>query len=500
MLNRFVALTSLLLCSALLLLSIRGEAAEPGYRFVWVRTMLGPCCGDAGHDLVVDADGGVLVAGHRGGLDLDRDGSVDVQTFGSPDPLIFKEYDRRDEGWVMGPGGPKPDSASGIAADRQGGAYAVGHFEETMKIASSEITSAGKRDGFLVRYGLAENTRWARPLGGIENDSLFDVASDSSGNAYVIGTVRGEVDLDRDGTIDVTATGESSMLLASFDPKGRLRWAGVSTGQAAEHGRTITISPEGELYVGGYYLKGALDLDGDGTADGPPTATLDPNEPVTSNTDMNGFFARFDLCGEMLWARTAAGPKHQGVGSLVVAGNGDLLVLGGYTASTDLDGDRVPDIEFKSLGQERIAKYHEDGNVFLLRSSPDGEILWVRRYAAMASHVTADASRIVLSGTYSGPLDLDDDGQVERPADSDPQQEGFAAILDGKGNLLHVFTVVGGNTDVVSAAGFTLDGKKLYITGYTKLGADFDDDDKPESASACHQLGDVYLAQYEVED
>ncbi len=117
---------------------------------------------------MVDADGGVIIAGSRGGLDLDRDGSVDVQTFGSPDPLIFKWFDENDnaKGWVQGPGGPKADDAFGIASDRHSGVYAVGNFNDSMRIAGGTIHSAGKVDGFIVRYNERGETLWAKPLGG----------------------------------------------------------------------------------------------------------------------------------------------------------------------------------------------------------------------------------------------------------------------------------------------------------------------------------------------
>jgi sugar lactone lactonase YvrE len=118
----------------------------------------------------------------------------------------------------------------------------------------------------------------------------------------------------------------------------------------------------------------------------------------------------------------------------------------------------------------------------------------------MASQVSAHAARIAVSGSYSGPLDLDDDGSLERDADPDPQEEGFSAVLDDEGLLQHVFTIVGPDGDVANAAGFSPDGRKLYVTGYTKLGADFDADGVIEAASACHQLGDLYLASYALPD
>lgn len=472
-------------------------ANDPHYQFLYVRTILGPCCGDSGTDLVVDDDGAVFVAGKRGGLDLDRDGRIDVPTFGSPDSLVLKAYDGDNEnGWVQGPGGPKYDVATGIALDRHGGAYVVGSFSESMRIGGGTIVSAGRYDGYLARYGAAGEPLWAIAIGGAEQDDIRDVASDAAGNVYVIGTIRGPVDVNRDGTVDVVPAGESAMLLAAFDPEGVMRWAHASAGESATTGSAIAVGPKGEIYIGGHYSNGAPDLDADGTADLPPAAR---SETVTPQSDLNGYFARFDASGAMHWSRPITGPAVQVVGSLAIAGNGDLLVLGGYTDSADLDGDGVADLEFKSMA-DRKWEHHADGNAFLLRVTPGGERLWARRYMAAASHVAADATRIVISGSYNGPLDLDGDGVPERDADPDPKLEGFAAILDGEGDIRHVFTIVGDDSDVANAAGFTPDGKRLYVTGYTKLGADYDGDGVIESASACHQLGDVFLAAYAVED
>lgn len=474
---------------SLLLIGHHTRAEEPSYEFMWVKTILGPCCGDAGEDLAVDADGAVFIAGHRGGLDLDRDGSVDVQKYGGVwDSLVMKVViPDNEKGWVMGPGSEQNDRASGVTSDRQGGAYAVGWFEETMNVASGEIHSAGRRDGFLVHYAEVDSEKnWAVPIGNVDNDYLYKVASDAAGNAYVIGTISGDVDIDRDGIVDVTAKGDSSMLLASFDPNGKLRWAHSSAGGAVEDGRAIMIGPHDEIYVAGFFRAGTLDLDADG----------EPNGSVASERSTHGYFARFDSAGKMLWERVISGADWQGVLSLAVTGNGDLLIHGGYNGPIDLDGDGTADVEFKSLGDSLPANL-ADMNAFLARFSTDGKLIWARRYTT-GGHIAADATRIVMSGMYSGPLDLDGDGEPERAGDNDEEYEGFSAILDGHGEIQHVFTIVGGDSDVAHAAGFTPDGEHLYVTGYTKLGADFNDDGQIESASQCHQLGDVFLAMYDV--
>ena len=491
---RFAALAGMML----LLVTADVPAQDTAYRFTQVQTVLGPCCGDMGLDLVVDDNDSVLVAGRRGGLDFDRDGIVDLATYGTPDTLVFMSHDGNMSGWVQGPGGPKQDSADGIASDRQGGVYAAGMFTDSLYVDDDSISGAGKTDGFLIRFDPAGKPLWTVAIGGAAADRLHDVSSDVDGNAYVSGTVRGPVDLDRDGDTDIAASSTDTFLIASFDPDGQLRWSRTFEGDGMVRTSTIFASREGAVYVGGAYMSGALDADANGTPD-VPEAIINPAPRGPTDVDMNAFYARLDTAGNVEWINAVSGPGVQVVGALAVADNGDLVVLGGYLDDADFDADGKTDLMWQSLGKEQIWAHGQDGSTFLLRVSPGGERRWVRRYAAAGSHIATYQDQLLLGGTYTGVLDLDEDGNPESPADPDEWQEGFIALLDGSGNVQQVFTIVGGDSDVVYAVGATSDGSKLYATGYTRLGADFNADGRIESASKCHQLGDVFLALYERE-
>jgi len=481
------------------------SAGPVDYRFVEVRTMSGPCCTDQGNDLEVDAEGSVLIAGSRGSLDLDHDGKIDIPTFGRPDALISKLNIVGDEntGWTRGPGGPKLDRADGIASDLDGGVFAVGAFTEHLQMTETiTLQAKGGSDGFIARYGRDSKLMWGRAIGGSGDDNFFDVASDSNGNVILIGTVFGSVDVNRDGENDLHAGKDGQALVVSFSPDGEFRWMRATGGSASARGMAVTIGPNDEIYIAGWYRNGAPDFTGDGEPDLPVSEETSPevvalNEP--GKYEFNGFYARLDKGGSPIWVKSITGPSLQMAGSLAIAASGDLLVLGGYTAPPDFDGDGNADLEFRSRG-DRVWKYDLDGNIFLMQVTPDGERVWVKRYTSPARHVAARGNRIALSGAYSSVLDVDDDGVPERESDGDEEREGFTAILDANGELQQVLTVVGEHNDIVNAAGFSPDGKTIYLTGYTSLGADFDGDDKIEAASVCHKAGEVFLAEYALED
>ncbi len=247
-------------------------AEPPAFEYVDLRLINGPCCTDQGLDLVVDDDGNVLISGMRGSLDLDRDGEIDMPTFGSPDAFISKVslVEGSNVGWSRGPGGPKLDRADGIASDRDGGVYAVGMFTDSLQMTDTiTLHSEGGGDGFLARYGRDSELMWGRAIGGVGQDQFLDVASDSKGNVILIGSVGGPVDVNHDGIVDINADKDGQALVVSYSPDGDLRWFRGLGGDASARGMAVVTGPNDEIYIGGWYRNGAPDLDGDGEADLP---------------------------------------------------------------------------------------------------------------------------------------------------------------------------------------------------------------------------------------
>jgi hypothetical protein len=376
-------------------------------------------------------------------------------------------------------------------------------FTDQLQMTETTILhSAGGSDGFLARYGRDSQLIWGLAIGGAGEDRFWDVTSDSNGNVILIGTVIGPVDVDRDGTIDLFAGNDGQALIVSFSPEGEFRWIRHSGGDAGAWGMAITSGPNNEVYAAGWYQNGTPDFDDDGQPDLPVAdeTTAAVKELQDGGLyEYNGFYVKLDENGSPLWVKGVSGPRLQVVSALGIAANGDLLVLGGYTAAPDLDGDGLPDLEHRSVA-DRMWKYDVNANNFLMQVTPDGEQVWIKRYTAPAKHIAVSERYIVLSGFYSGTLDVDDDHIPERESDGDDEREGFSLILDHQGEVQQVLTVVGDHHDIVNAAGFSPDGNTLYLTGFTSLGADFDGDGKVETASVCHKAGEIYLAVFKLEE
>jgi len=445
-------------------------------KYVHSVSLYGPGGGDTGENLVVDKDGSIFVVGYHSGLDLDKDGKVDTPAFGSTDPVIVKIAPGGGKSdWVSTAAGPGFDGAADVASDGTGGAYVVGRFHTGMRFNDSlKLTSRGESDGFLAHYDSAGKPLTAVAIGGDLVDELNFVAVDAAGNLLVGGTLRGPVDIDHDGAPDVTASVHGSMLLASFDPDGKLRWARTPSSMGQSRNGGFAFGADGTLYVSGYYQGPEMDLDGDGKAD-----------LGASMGHEQGFLARYDADGHLTWVLSPTGVLF---GRLAVASNGDVLVLGVVTKTADFNGDGLPDVDTQAESQRP----------FLARYKDNGDFSWVRPFTGgLPTYVATHGDLIALGGLFKGDLDLDGNGSIDARGDPDGDNDGMLAILGRDGKLLEVWSVVGSSWDQVRGVAFSRDGRSIYATGFYRQTVDFDGDGKPEGEILPGWRGDLFVARYD---
>lgn len=469
---------------ALVSLSLSAPALSAGEsRFVYemAAALSGPCCGDSGHDVAVDPDGSFFIVGNYGALDLDGDGAIDLRSEGGHDAIIMKGRASGDLAWVRAPRSPAMSFARlTVALDRRGGAYMAGGFRDSMTFRSgARITARGDMDGLLVRYNAVGEPLWAHAIGGDQIDVLVDAATDAAGNVYVTGTMQGAFDVDSDGRTDANTKAGKGLLVASYDPGGKLRWFKVAASGSDITAGAIAVTAEGEVHVAAHYLGADVDLDGDARADLP--APGKDGAPVLVHFDAEGGVRKVVGIGQ-------AGNGR--IDAMAVAVNGDLLVTGWSQGTVDLNGDGKPDVTPSGVKQTPyVARYSRQSGPVWVRVFEPGQRLAIMDLASSKEH-------IAISGLYRGPLDLDGDGSLDGKGDADGKSEGLVAILENDGTTHRIFSVTGPGADQARAISFAPDGRSLWMTGFVRLTADFDGDGIPEGAVRCDHYGDIVWARY----
>ncbi|HUX16165.1 MAG TPA: hypothetical protein VMW52_06805, partial [Phycisphaerae bacterium] len=232
------------------------DGLASGFQWLWV--LDGPVSADAGIDLEMDEAGNIFLGGYTGGVDIDRDGTLDLTADGS-DALFVKltlggpgEQPRHQ--WMRSARAPQFERSASVAPDRAGGMYGVGRFQQTVSFGDgAEYLSRGKNDSYIVRFTADGSVAWARVFGGPGEDALNTVASDADGNLYVVGWGEGSFPLDGGGTFP-GGEGQSGAIV-SYDRDGKVRWV-----RAVAAPNRILFSAEvsgGELFVTGFLEGGA---------------------------------------------------------------------------------------------------------------------------------------------------------------------------------------------------------------------------------------------------
>ena len=167
----------------------------------WTK-QLGTSSDDRAYGVATDSSGNVYVAGFTsGGLDGTNAGSNDI--------FVVKYYDNGTKQWTQQMGSSSSDSAWGVATDSSGNVYLAGS-------TSGELdgnTNAGITDLFVVKYNSSGTKQWTQQMGSSSVDTVYGVATDSSGNVYVAGDTEGGLDSN-------TSAGSNDIFVVKYNSDG----------------------------------------------------------------------------------------------------------------------------------------------------------------------------------------------------------------------------------------------------------------------------------------
>lgn len=190
--------------------------------FVFAKSMSGT--GD-NHSLsiAVDASGNIFTAGYFY-TTCDFDPGIDVHELtavGSTDIFISKLDAAGNFAWVKQIGGTLPDNVFCMKLDAVGNIYACGYFQGTVDFdpgpGTTNYTSAGAQDIYILKLDASGNFLWNNAIGGIAADIATELALDATGNICATGYFSQTVDFDPGSdTTNMTSTGDKDVFVVKF--------------------------------------------------------------------------------------------------------------------------------------------------------------------------------------------------------------------------------------------------------------------------------------------
>ena len=301
--------------------------------FIWVKT-IGSSDFDYGDTLFIDNSGNLLITGYFE-TDLDFDpgpGTQILTSAGNLDAFVLKLDADGNYLWAKHFGASGQDRGRGITVDNAGNVITIGYFNNTVDFdpgsGTSNLTTFGEEDIFILKLDPNGNYIWVKQLGGNREDFPTAITVDGSGNVYSIGHYTNSAPdmdpgpgvylLDAAGTID-------KMFISKLDAAGNFVWAKQASGNLFNVPNDIALGPSNEVLVTGYFYA-TQDFD-------PGAATFE----LTSEGLGDAYILKLDTNGNFVWAKRMGSVFFDRGTSIETDVNGGIYTVGSFEETVDFD-------------------------------------------------------------------------------------------------------------------------------------------------------------------
>jgi len=271
---------------------------------------------DKAYGVATDSKGNVFVAGHTYG------GFEEINNIGMSDIFLIKFDSSGSKKWTTQVGTSALDLVSDITTDNNGNIYITGSTDGALEGSNN----SGSRDGFLIKYDSRGSAKWMTQFGTTTVDMAKEVASDLSGNIFIVGHTMGSLEgNDNAGLYD--------LFLLKYDSSGVKKWTVQLGSTSVDYADGVSVSSNGDIYITGY-TEGSL-------------------EGLNSG-EYDLFLAKFNSLGTKQWVNQLGTPSGDYGKDVSIDSYGNIYVTGytrgGLDNNTSSGGDDFFVIKFDSLG------------------------------------------------------------------------------------------------------------------------------------------------------
>jgi hypothetical protein len=306
--------------------------------------------------------------------------------------------------WMRQFGTPQSDIVSWLFVDGRGNIHLSGSTSGTLG-----APNAGGGDAWVATYNSSGDRLWLHQIGTPNADYAQGVSADAMGNVYNSGTT--------EGNLGGTYFGGSDAFIVKYDAQADQLWSRQFGTSSHDFGQRNSVDDLGNVYIAGST---------EGELTGSPTILE------------NGFLAKYDTLGNLVWLRQRDDGPHgksgyQGVvddrsGHIYVAGTGDGMArfTGGIVSKYDQDGtllwtghvendegpvfgrdgasDGMGNVYLAGTGWELEADIPGDNDAHLAKFDDSGTLLWTRQLATSGDDEasTVFAENIYVAGGLGG--------------------------------------------------------------------------------------------------
>ncbi|MCB9045839.1 MAG: T9SS type A sorting domain-containing protein [Chitinophagales bacterium] len=177
------------------------------------------------------------------------------------------------------------------------------------------VNSSNLSDGILAKFSPSGSLLWCSYYGGSNNDRIYNIACDDSGQVYATGYTYSTTNIASPNAYDTSRNGSCAFLVKFNGANGHRIW-GTYYGGATTNATGIAISPGNRIYIGG------------STSSDTVVATNNAYKTSRSGAS-DAFIAEFTAGGQLRYATYYGGVGNDGGvdGYSVISGGGGEVGL-----------------------------------------------------------------------------------------------------------------------------------------------------------------------------
>jgi Beta-propeller repeat len=358
---------------------------------------------------------------------------------------------------------------AGIGVDGNGNVYVSGGFSGSLDFdpspGTSTLTTAlpDRQDAFFSKFDTNGALVWAKQIASQGSTQVRDLAVDSGGNLYTIGSFDDFGDFDPGPGIQYISGAErGNVFVNQLDPDGNFVWARSYAGATYQFGQAIAVDEASNVYLSGVF-KGRLNLD-----PGSSSAPSSGSALLTSSERGSLFLTKLNRSGDFLWGQTIDGENYVQASDLTTDAQGNVYLSGEFNGPLQVGQSRLPNAGGSDL--------------FVGKFSATGEALWARSFGGPRNDgpgsIAVDSrGHVYLWAGFQGSLDVDPGASQVLLDATDAndfrltQSDLFLAELNSEGNYVSARRF--GNRGYDQSGGIVIDegrlpgggDRRIYLSG-----------------------------------
>jgi gliding motility-associated-like protein len=358
---------------------------------------------DESYGLAIDQNENVITCGIFNNT-VDFDPSSGILNLSAPGSFnaafIQKLNDAGELIWTKSYGGTNDVWAKSIATDINNNIYITGHFQGTIDFDPGpgvyNLSPSGFSDAYFMKLNENGIFQWAYKLGGINDDTGFDIAVDSNNDIIVTGDFTNTADFDPSSNIyNLTTIDGSGSFVLKIDSNANFIWANtINTNTHA-----ISIDKSNNILLTGVYGN---------TVDFDPSSLGNYNLSSISGT-ADIYILKLNPAGQFIFANSIGGNLQEVGGSICTDSYNNIYLTGGFSGLCDFDPSSN-NFDINSNGNL---------DIFITKMDSLGNLIWANAFGSngvtndFGNGINCDIfNNVYLTGCFSGTVDFNNSTQV----------------------------------------------------------------------------------------